>query len=793
MKKASSRAMEICEKISKYSIYVLVFLLPLFFLPWTANVLDFNKQLLLMVLVLVSLIAWWLRILMAGEFSFKLSLVNLALVALFLIYLLATIFSLWGYGSFWGLPLSASDSLLTLLCLAIFYLVLVNVLEKKEIFYSFLILTVSGLLAIAFGVVQLFGKLPLPFDFAKMASFNTIGSVNSLSLFAAVLLPLIISFIINTKKLLRVAFIVSAALSALLLILVNFSVAWWIAMIGSALIIVCGTQRREFFDNRWLILPMFFLALGLFFGFFKFQIPGLPARPIEVYLNQRTSMSIGWEALKARPVLGSGPGTFVYDFSKYKSPELNQGIFWNIRFDSPSSKIVNVLATTGVLGLLSFLALIGLFVLEGLKYLFGVSILKKDQENQAPPVSEPIWWNFGLGIFSSFVALTIAYFLYSSNLTMGFLFFLLLGGFISIFAAKRKEFTLESSSWLTLTVTFIFTLVFIFSLGLFILEGQRYIAEIFYLKGAQAWQEGKSEESLGYLEGAIKKNSKMDLYWRELSQIYLQELDKEARRTDISKEEVNQRAQAIINNAVTAAKNATDLNPSNVANWSVRGLVYQNLIGIVGGIEDWASDVYDKAIELEPTNPYFPTQKGISLRQAALLDGVKQNEKDALFSSAKAQFNKAIELKSDYAPAHFQIAMTYQAEGKQKEAIAKLEETKKITSADDIGLAFQLGLLYYQSKDYTSAKAELERAVSINPNYSNALYFLGLAYDQLGQKQKAIDVFQKVADLNKENTEIKSILSNLKAGREALSGLTPQTDTIPIEEKQPETKTGNED
>ena len=38
----------IFEKITKYSIYLLVFLLPLLFLPWTFDYLDFNKQALLM-------------------------------------------------------------------------------------------------------------------------------------------------------------------------------------------------------------------------------------------------------------------------------------------------------------------------------------------------------------------------------------------------------------------------------------------------------------------------------------------------------------------------------------------------------------------------------------------------------------------------------------------------------------------------------------------------------------------------------------------------------------------------
>ena len=46
---------------------LLVFLIPLFFLPWTINVLDFNKQALLVVLVFVTLFFWILKVLVSGK------------------------------------------------------------------------------------------------------------------------------------------------------------------------------------------------------------------------------------------------------------------------------------------------------------------------------------------------------------------------------------------------------------------------------------------------------------------------------------------------------------------------------------------------------------------------------------------------------------------------------------------------------------------------------------------------------------------------------------------------------
>lgn len=782
MIKNSSKSIKCFEIISKVSIYFLVFLLPIFFLPWTANILDFNKQALLIGLVFLSFFTYALKCLISGKVSFNLNGFHILIIILFLIYLVSTIFSLWPYGSFWGLPLITADSLLSLIGLVIFYFLIVNIFAKKEILYLAFLLVFSCFLAVIFGILQLFGKFLIPLDFAKTVSFNTIGTLNSLGMLAAVLLPLIVILAASTKKIFRLFFIISAVLIVVLLILINFFVLWWVVIAASVLLIILilGTQRKEFFDNRWIILPMTFLMLGIFFSFFRFQIPGIPSRPIEVFLTQKASIDISKEVLKEKPILGSGLGTFIYDFSKYKKLDFNQDPFWNVRFEYPTSKIINTLITTGILGFLLNLLLVVFFIIIGIRFFF-----KKSKENQdVKEIKEKFLWILALGLFVSFITLNIGHFLYTSNLTLDFVYFFLLAGFVSLISS-RKEFILKPSSLATFGITFIFTLVFIFGLGIIILESQRYIAEINYLKGIKAWQQQKSDDSIKYLEKAVALNPKTDLYRREVSQIYLQKINEEIIREDLPSEQITQRIQILINAAVNSVKLATDLNPKNVANWSVRGFIYQNLIGLINGAEDWAVKSYDETINLEPNNPYFPTQKGIILlRKAVSLSKENNEEKEQILSEAKSQFDKAISLKSNYAPAHFQIAMISQMQGKIKEAISILEETKKITLSDDIGLAFQLGLLYYQDKDYKKAQTELERTVRIDPNYANALYFLGLVYDQQGEKTKAIEKFEKLAELNPDNQEIKKILENLRLGKKALEGIVqevpPQT---PIEEK----------
>lgn len=785
--KKSFETVEICERISKSALYILVFLLPIFFLPWTTNVLDFNKQALLIFLVSISLFAWLIKILVSGKIEINLNWINIPVAAFILSLLIATIFSSWRQGSFWGWPLIVSESFVSALFLFLFYVLTVNIFAKKEIFRLIVLMGISVFLVMIFGIFQLFGKFLLPFDFSKAASFSTIGTPNILAIFSAVLLPLFVFLIMAAKRKLKIFFILAALVSAFSLFLVNFSVAWWLVIVGFILVITFGMQKKEIFDSRWLILPMFFLALAVIFNFFKIQIPNLPDRPLEISLPQKTSFDVALKTLKESPIFGSGPASFVFDFSKYKDIKTNQEQFWNLRFENGSSKFINILAGAGILGGLSFLALLAAFIFYGVRSFLPEYEKEKEKEENLPVALK-------IGCFVGFAVLSVGFFLYPSSLSLDFLFFLFLASLVCVWSPAKKQMLLKPSSPVTLGVTFGFLIIFIVGLGIIILESQRYMAETNYVKGITAWQENSKEKAVIFFEKASKMNQKADFYWRELSQAYLQlsqeylqDTDGAAKKLNISKDDVNQRIRLLINNAVGAVKLATDVCPKNVANWSVRGFIYQNLTGLVNGAKDWAIKSYEEALALEPVNPYFPTQSGITLlRESIFLTEKEAEQKEKDIAEAKDYFNKAIGLKSDYAQAHFQLAMAFQLEGKQAEAISEVEKAKSIAPFD-VGLAFQLGLMYYQSQNYEKAKSELEGAVIMNPNYSNALYFLGLTYDKLGKKEEAVANIGKAADLNPDNAEVKKVLENLKTGKPALEGIIEQVPpTAPVEETPPE-------
>ena len=772
---------DICDRVSKTSIYLLVFLLPILFLPWTANVLDFNKQALLIVLVLISMFAWMLKVLVSGKASFNFSMVHIPVVVLFIIYAVSSIFSVSSHGSFWGWPSISSESLISLLGFVLLYFLIINIFKRKEIFYLIVSLIASSFIAMVYGLLQLFGIYILPIDFTKSTSFNTIGGLNSLAIFGAIILPLVITFLtISKDKKVKVLFVFSIIALAILLLVANFNIAWWVAMAGSALIIIFGTQKRKVFDGRWLILPMFFLAIALLFSFFRFQIPGSPDRPTELFLTQSSSLDISWQALQESPVIGSGPGTFEYNFSRFKDPNFNKSSLWNLKFDWASSKFLTVLGTVGILGVLGFLALIAVFIFYGIKYLLGKSYKKDDEDDE----DNDFYWVLGMGLFVSFLAATVSFFLYKSNISIDFVYFILMACFVALLYPIKKEIVLKPSSLVTLGVTFGFTLIFIFGFGILILEGQRYISATNYLSSIRALQAERGLDAIAKLETAIRISPKEDLYWREISQVYLSVINQTRARQDLSADEINRQVQGYINGAVNAAKASTEVNPRNVVNWSVRGNVYQNLIGIVGGTKDWSVSAYEEALKLEPINPFFPTQAGISIMIEAR-NTEDEAARSILIGEAKAMFDRAIELKSDYAAAHFQLALAYQTEGDQSQMAASLEKTKAIAPFD-VGLAFQLGVVYYQLDDFAKAQSEFERAVLLNPNYANALYFLGLIYDNTGNSDRAIAIFERLTALNPENGVAIQVLKNLKGGKKALFGLDGQEpeviEELPIDE-----------
>ncbi len=105
-------------KITKYSILILTFLLPLFFLPFSFEAFEFNKQYLLFFLVSVGFFCWLAKMVLKDkEVKFKRTPLDLPVLAFLLVAVLSAVFSVDAASSIFGFYGRFSDGIGGLLSL----------------------------------------------------------------------------------------------------------------------------------------------------------------------------------------------------------------------------------------------------------------------------------------------------------------------------------------------------------------------------------------------------------------------------------------------------------------------------------------------------------------------------------------------------------------------------------------------------------------------------------------------------------------------------------------------------
>jgi O-antigen ligase/TolA-binding protein len=777
------------EKTIQRLIYALVFLLPLWFLPLTINAVEINKQALLIFLVVITFILWLIKILNQGEIQWKSNILNIFLGIFLVIYVLATIFSLRSYGSLMGWPTHLAGSLVNVLCfLALYILIINNFKGLKDTFGLLFVFLISAAIVEIIGLFQMWGGFIFPWNFTKAVSFNTVGTVNNFGIFSATILTLVTALLFVIKKAnIKIFLVILGLINLVILISLNFWVLWLVLIAGLAIILIFGLMRIVKLEESisWLAWPIAILAIALIFMFFRPVLPFRPNLPIEVGLTYKGGIDVVKSTLKEKPILGTGPENFVINYSKYKPQPINQTAFWNVRFSNPPGEILSMASDLGLVGLLSFLVIVALFIFQAIRNLVktvgeGDNILKQFLE---------------IGLFAGWLGLTVGFFLYPQSLVTLFVFWLLFSIYLaesSVF--KEKVFNLRKSPTILLVASFSFVIIIVLMVGLIYVGGTRYISEVAYKKGLDLVQvKGDLDNGINKIIRSTVINPYEDKNYQVLSQLFILKLGRDSNLTNLNQQQRLNLIQVDAINAINSAVRATTLSPKNVANWLVRGEIYRQVIGFINGAPDWAESSFDEALKLEPMNPYTYTQWGrVLVAKATLLasqgkkDKATQNEINGYLNQALEKYDQAIAVKADYAPAHFESARIFESQGKLKEATAKMEIERQLLPKD-AGVAFELGVLYYRAQKYPQAKGEFIRAIVLDDNYSNARYFLGLLYDREGDKESAIDQFDRIAQLNSDNEQIKQILANLKAGLPALGseelGPPKQPEQVPIEQQ----------
>lgn len=768
----------------KFFIYLLIFLTPLFFLPITVVPVEMNKIFLSLVLIIASFICYLVNILSTRKIVYPGSKIVLAVFGFIAAIFLSYFFSQDKSISFYG-DLTQADSLLSLL-ISVLAFYLASVFFKRRDFKKIGIIFLASLgLASAIGALQLAQIYIFPFDFTRQAIFNTVGTFFNYAVFIAFGLIIIVAALSELKLSLaarRILLAFSLFLAAQLAVF-NFQVLW----LEIAIVILLAIAYKFAFtpDNLsgknnfeagkektgGVGIPIVFMIFAFLFFLIGPSLPQIVKLPVRIKPSLSSTLTVAKEVLKGKQILfGSGPSTFAYNFTLFRPIELNQTDFWSVKFSQGFSFLATSLATTGIIGVLAFFALIVSFVFLTLKNIKNDKLLV-----------------IALGLLFLSIELFIneAYFAQLVFIFAGF-------GFMAALAGEQKEISLESLPKTGLLAGFLVIIVLITSaLAMFYYTGRKYAAAVYY---GQAMIGGDFNKSLDTLNKALMMDSESGQYLRDLSQFILLDINSRKEKQKNSSEvsaEIDKAIQNEVALAVQLAQKAAIINPNDSLNWINLADIYEKITGLAGGADLFAEKNYQEAIMRDPKNPYLRVSaarvliaSGDLLKAQSIKEKDTQNEQKKKLEEAMAYLEKAIELKSDYAPAYFQIAMVYARQGKTNETIGQLEKTRQYAPFDS-NLAFQLGSLYFYNNRIDDAQAELERAISLDDKYSDALYILGLIYDKNGKKGRAIDQFKKILSLNPENETVKKILKNLSEDKEALQGIENSSE---IKDEAPDSK-----
>lgn len=190
-----------------------------------------------------------------------------------------------------------------------------------------------------------------------------------------------------------------------------------------------------------------------------------------------------------------------------------------------------------------------------------------------------------------------------------------------------------------------------------------------------------------------------------------------------------------------------------------------------------------KAINISKSDSYYRFLSEINLVKLQGLLSKKdvgeeelKNQFQAILSSAVQNAIKATEIdKTNYQNwlslgRVYETVILFGVQGAYEQAEDAYIKAVNLNPKNPL-LMLTLGVLEYNNKNYEGAVTILENAVILKPTYSDAKYFLGLTYYNLGRNDDAIAQFEDVSTLNPDSDEVKTILKNLRRGKAPLGGL----------------------
>ncbi|MEI6399956.1 MAG: hypothetical protein WCO58_00340 [bacterium] len=744
------------EKIAKFLFLSVTIVLPFLFLPKVPVSIEAIKGFVFSFVVLASFVCWLLARLIDANIAIPKTPIIKNMGWFALSFTLSALISPVVHKSFWGngFEFGTAFSVIMLAMygfLAIQYLQEIALVKKlyKRLLISFVITTLLSFTGFFFANT----KFTSLFGVSSNTSFA--GSWNDLAIFSGgigmiVLLALYTTQISKFKKIVLNALLV---LILAVLALINFTTIWLILGVFALLVFVYiltfspadetgNTQRKIPMAPFCVIIVclLFLLGNNLVSGFIARQT-GFSSVDVKPSLSSTATVFAKTVTTgSVHAVFGFGPNRFSSAWALYHPVSINQTDFWNTPFSSGYGFLPSLAVTGGILGLITIVLFVVVFVLTGIRLVFR-NLREKD---------------FNFWVTSSFLGALYLWFcclIYSPSLSIMMLTFL----FTALFVATLREQQLIGEKNITYLddprksffgISLIVVLLVASLSGMYLIT-EKYISLYSFGKGVTSPTPATTEK---YLLRAVSLDSKNELFYKTLSSFYLSQFN-----TSISSQNPDtkaiQQSYELARSYADGAVNVTDI--TSAENWRALGDIY--VIGLnLKNTEayNYAAKAYEMAKQRDPKNP-------ISELSFAQLEYANQN-----YAKAVEHISSALVLKNNYADAYVLLARINHAQNKDDEAVKSLD-----------------AIAYYYPTNATALRVAGSVALDLGLNARAVVYLQNsFVYDNSSLETAGLLVraYRKTGNNDDSNKLLSSLRTAFVGNQEMLKAI----DTLDLGTKQ---------
>lgn len=668
------------KRVISYSFYLLFFLTPLIWTSKNFELFEYNKMMFVYGMTVIITGAWLLKIIrqLADQKSVSLNRtpLDIPLLLFFGANILSTVFSIDPHTSIWGYYSRSNGGLLSLISYLLLYFAFVSNIDGSKVLNYLKAAVFSGVIISIWGILEHFGVsfscVILRGEFndscwiqdVQARVFATLGQPNWMAAYLAMLIFPVTYFLLTaptTTK--RIAYFASL-ITLYLAFTFTYSRGPTLGLLAGLVVLLIpfllsstakGKVNLNFFPKSLAIILAAFVVINILFGsaltsfrlVSKFAPPprpslSIPTTPSGTQLENGGTESgqirlIVWQGaldiFRHYPVLGTGVETFAYAYYQYRPVAHNLTSEWDFLYNKAHNEFLNYLATTGLVGFISYLAII---------LTFGVWSVKKIYKERQ---------NFTLYILhctllAAYISFLVqAFFLFSVVITA--LFFFLFPAIAFVATGTTKPAKLPS---ILHSTVYIVHSLFRHSLAINLAKGlivsstiyllysitQFWYADTLFNAGEKASEAGNPGRAYNMLIDASDINP--------FEPFYRSELGYAAASAATALEQTDATLSArLTKNALADTYSALSQSPKNVSFWRSAIRTFFELSLIDKKYTQITLDAVNTSIKLAPTDPKLYVSK------ATILESEGQN------NEAKKALQKAIELKANYLEAKAEL------------------------------------------------------------------------------------------------------------------------------------------